>query len=82
MSKADWAERKALKLIFPGDKFVDLKEVNLSAEIAKLLRAERRRAVRACQKVKDAGYNQFHGNYKDVYQAACNDCARAIGGKP
>jgi len=77
-SKTDWAERKVAGG-FPY-KQVRPQDLILARDVIKLLRQERRWAVRACQKAKDAGYTQFHGNYKDVYQVACDDCAKAIGG--
>ena len=75
--KGDWADKKAYAMLKTLGRS---KHGPWPEPIAKLLRQERRWAVRACQKAKDAGYTQFHGNYKDVYQVACDDCAKAIGG--
>lgn len=76
--KPDWAERKARKLF---DKY-NYRRGYLIPLAAAAFRAERRRAVRVCKKMKDRHAPLVVANkYQDTYWKACDDCARAIHGK-
>lgn len=72
MTKPDWAERKAQAFV---DKWAidDWKR----PAIAKLLRAERSRAVRVCKRIKKDNDHNIEG-YDSPYDLACDDCAQAI----
>jgi hypothetical protein len=78
MKKTDWAERKVLQML-DGYASVNSHHRELLREaIAKLLRAERARAVRVCRK---QGYGQQAIGMTSVYIQACDDCAAAITGR-
>ena len=82
--KGDWAVKKAAKgwwgnAYIPTKDYSDDEDINA---IAKLLRAERARAVRVCRKASKGISNSFINNDEILaYRIACDDCANAIGGK-
>ena len=87
-SKTDWAERKVAGG-FPY-KQVRPQDLILARDVIKLLRAERQRAVRACQRLAK-GYRNEQAVYSKQNQTQaeilarkraeiCDDCATAIGG--
>ena len=82
MSKPDWAKAKLLRryCIEDGEDGYRACSIPLYA-VADLLRAERRRAVRACGKVKTCTVRNGTGGWPAGFVSACDDCARAIGGK-
>ena len=79
MSKQpDWAKQKLLHeyCIEDGEDGYRACSIPL-ASVAKLLRAERARAVKVCRREKVSGET---GNEGDIgYNQACDDCAAAIG---
>ena len=84
MKKPDWAERKTLPFTFGDSKG---ERVVLIERVAKLLRAERARAVRVCRKLAKHCNNKMTEDDSPEGQAvwsdkkdACLDCAAAIGG--
>ena len=77
--KADWAQAKVDAVfqrnggLLSGD------------DLVRLLRHERRRAVRACRnlmKMPAVISTRRSSRYEDIYREACSDCYKAIvGGK-
>ena len=79
MSKPDWAERKVEGLAGagPGVKLID------AHSAIKLLRAERRRAVRKCWLQKaNLTAQGLTLDEVEIHQRACSECAAAIKGQP
>ena len=78
-TKPDWAERKVAAMF---KRWTNGKqEEGWSKPLVRLLKAERQRAVRVCRRVAKASYSKLEGDYFVGYDEACDDCARAIGGK-
>ena len=76
-SKTDWAERKVDKML---ERWVRGKqEEGWATPLAKLLRQERRRAVRTCQKVARQT-RRIRFVELTAYVNGCEDCAKAVGG--
>ena len=70
MTKPDWAERKARQWV---------PEPWIRVLLAKLLRAERRRAVRVCKLLAFFVASSTQYSREDrSYMTGCNDCAEAI----
>ena len=78
MSKPDWAERKAARYV---RECVHMRtEGELQTYLANILRLERRRAVRACQRLKRQHMKSNMPAFKRTYGEGCFDCARAVKG--
>ena len=80
--KMDWAYKKA---IYALSSHVEADRAVVVESVAKFLRAERRRAVRACRKLDYKNNTQESLKKHSVawvvaYNQACDDCAKAIGG--
>ena len=81
MTKPDWAERKLMReyCIEDGEDGYRACLIPL-ATVAKLLRAERSRAVRVCKGNKWTNH-KLHDKgelYGEAYNQACDDCSAAI----
>ncbi len=75
MKQRDWAEKLALKWLHRQSE----KDSGWDAhDLARLLRAERRRAVRACRKLQYVSPGMVFTNVERSYNQAIDDCLAAI----
>ena len=80
MSKqVDWAEKKALKYLRDVLSVCYEHDDYDAKRLAKLLRAERARAVRVCKRI-SSEVNAGADERLESYKLACDDCAAAIKG--
>ena len=82
MKQPDWASKKAAAMFacWWGSKRTT---GDMVTRVAKLLRAERARAKKACQRIKAKGRaSQLKHDIKLGIAMACDDCAAAVKGKP
>lgn len=79
-NKPDWAERKLIKELLLEDGYPDCRAALVPFDtIAKLLHAERQRAVSACCRMARQS-DRIRYLAQSAYVNACADCATAIGG--